>query len=320
MPKLNTNSFNTLDDMLMGIYQDLLNLPSDITTTRSATGGSTSELIGTVVILNNPRARLSRSEIKGKAFSPVGELLWYLSGSNKLDFISSYIPQYKAETDDGHSIYGAYGPRLLNMRGEHNQIENIFNLLKEKPSTRRAVIQLFDSADLSGNHRDIPCTCNLQFLIRDQKLHLYVSMRSNDAYKGLPHDIFAFTMLQEIIAVSLDVDLGYYYHSVGSLHLYENDRDHVNQYIKEGYQPTKLFMPSMPKGDPWPALKNVIAIEENIRNNKDFDYGNLDSYWTDIVKLVEIHFLAKAKKIDSIKGLISGMNTIYAMYGERKIS
>ena len=59
-------------------------------------------------------------------------------------------------------------------------------------------------------------------------------MRSNDAFKGLPHDVFCFTMLQEIFARTLGVHVGVYKHAVGSLHLYDKDRQKANQYLKEG--------------------------------------------------------------------------------------
>ena len=65
-----------------------------------------------------------------------------------------------------------------------------------------------------------PCTCTLQFLARGVKLDLIVYMRSNDVIKGLPHDIFCFTMLQEIAARRLSLEPGIYKHCVGSLHLY----------------------------------------------------------------------------------------------------
>jgi len=315
MPKLNTNAFETLDDLLMGVYQDLIGRPFSIKTSR----GDTCEAIGINLTLTNPHARLSRSEVKGKAFSPVGELLWYLSGSNSLEFIQQYIPYYKKETDDGATIFGAYGPRLYNLHNNINQIENVKALLKDKSTSRRAVIQLFDAADLVGTHKEIPCTCTLQFLLRDGKLNLHVSMRSNDAYMGLPHDIFAFTMLQEIMAMSLGVDLGIYHHTVGSLHLYDYDIENVNQYLYEGYQSTKFYMPAMPKIDPWPAIKQIIEIEENIRKNQPFDFDGLDPYWVDIIKMVQIHFLSKKKNVDGIKDVMAGMNDIYKMYIEKKI-
>jgi thymidylate synthase len=315
MPKLITNSFETLDDLLYDVYSDLIDLPSSIKASR----GVTSELIGTTLILTNPRARLSRSEVKSKAFSAVGELLWYLAGSNSLDFIRSYIKKYEKETDDGVTIHGAYGPRLFNKDGKYNQIKNVIELLNQKPSTRRAVIQLFDASDLAKKHSEIPCTCTLQFFIREEKLDLHVSMRSNDVFMGLPHDVFAFTMLQEIMAVTLKVELGNYYHTVGSLHLYDTDRIKVRQYLDEGYQSTKLFMPSMPLADPWPSISKLIAIEENIRTNQALVLDGLENYWTEIAKLVQIHFLHKKKDINGIKNLMVGMNKIYIMYIENKI-
>ena len=93
----------------------------------------------------------------------------------------------------------------------------MLSLLRDKSTSRRAVIQVFDAVDLTKPHKDIPCTCTLQLLLRDRRLHMLASMRSNDVFKGLPHDVFAFTMLQEIMARSLGVEIGTYKHAVGSL-------------------------------------------------------------------------------------------------------
>ncbi|MDB5283954.1 MAG: hypothetical protein JWO06_3029, partial [Bacteroidota bacterium] len=193
MPKLHSNSYDTLDDLMNDVFEDLLSRPFDVTPTR----GISSEIIGASLNLKNPLARLSRTETKGKAFSAIGELLWYLSKNNSLEFIKHYIPDYADESEDGLTIYGGYGPRLFNLRGEINQIANVIALLKEKPFSRKAVIQLFDGQDINEAHDEIPCTCTMQFFIRHCKLHMYTTMRSNDAFKGLPHDVFAFTMLQE---------------------------------------------------------------------------------------------------------------------------
>src|SRR4051794_12642996 len=76
-----------------------------------ATKGLNRELRGVTLQLTNPRARLSRSESRGKVFSAFGELLWYLSGSNSTDQIAHYIPAYREFDEDG-MIFGGYGPRL----------------------------------------------------------------------------------------------------------------------------------------------------------------------------------------------------------------
>ncbi len=204
-----------IDDLLREVLEKLLSRPFDIETTRGKEKGKTSEINGILLELKNPRARISRTETRGKPFSAIGELFWYLSGSDKLNFIKHYIPQYENESEDKRTIYGAYGPRLfggtlkwLNGLTKSNQIENVINLLKEKPNSRRAVVQVFSPKDLKKYRREIPCTCTFQFLVRNEKLTMIVNMRSNDAYLGLPHDIFAFTMIQEIVAKSLKRELG----------------------------------------------------------------------------------------------------------------
>lgn len=317
MTNLSLNPYNTLDDILHDVFQDLLLQPFNVVNTR----GRSSEIIGLSIKLTNPRARLSRSEIKSKAFSAIGELLWYLLGSNELAFIKHYLKKYEKESDDGKTIYGAYGPRLFNMRAEFNQLENITKLLTENPSTRKAVIQIFDAMDIQEKHKEVPCTCTLQFLIRENKLNLYVSMRSNDAFMGLPHDLFAFTMLQEIMAVKLGVELGTYHHSVGSLHLYETDIKKVRTYLNEGFQPTNLFMPDMPKGDPWPAISWLLEFESKARINGEISINNeIDEYWDNLAKLLLIYNLyIKKNQDDKIRELMESMNPLYRVYIMSKI-
>jgi thymidylate synthase len=48
-------------------------------------------------------------------------------------------------------------------------------------------------------------------------------MRSNDAYLGLPYDMFQFTQLQLSLARALSVDAGWYRHTALSLHIYVDD-------------------------------------------------------------------------------------------------
>ena len=275
---------DTLDDILRGVFPALLENAEKVAATR----GPTAELIGAMITLKQPRARLSRTETRGKPFSCLGELLWYLSRSNSLDFISPYIPEYNKDSDDGETIHGAYGPRLFSQRG-CDQIRSVVDLLTSRSSSRRAVIQLFNAEDLSNHYKDIPCTTTLQFLIRNDRLHMITTMRSNDAYKGLPHDIFCFTMLQEIVARSLKCDVGEYYHFAGSLHLYEKDRAGAQQFMAEKYQ-QRIEMPSMPLGDPWRSIDTVLEAERQIKRGEFLDAASLDlePYWADLVRLLQV--------------------------------
>jgi len=82
------------------------------------------------------------------------------------------------------TVYGGYGPRLFEQRG-HDQVGNVLDLLRSNPQSRRAVIQLFNAEDISRYHREVPCTTTMQFMVRDGRLHMLTTMRSNDAYIGL---------------------------------------------------------------------------------------------------------------------------------------
>lgn len=313
MPQLTFNNYKSLDDIMHAVFTELLNRPFENQNKR----GKSSEIIGISFTLIDPRARLSRSEIKSKAYSALGELLWYLAGSNNLKFIEHYIPIYKDDSDDGETLYGAYGPRLFNMRSKVDQIKNIIALLTKNPLTRKAVIQLFDAEDLIGEHKEIPCTCTIQFLIREEKLNMYVSMRSNDAYKGLPHDIFAFTMIQEIMARSLGKELGKYHHSVGSLHLYDYNIDQAKKYINEGFQEWDLNMAPMPIGDPWSSMNQLLIYEKAIREGQMTDLSNsgLDGYWENLAKLLLIYKLSNTPNTETkIEDLMNSMDQNFKVY------
>lgn len=315
---------DTLDDLLFDVYEELLRRPFENTSTRGGSGaGNTSEIIGASLRLSNSRARLSRTETKGKLFSAVGELLWYLSKDNKLDFIKYYIPKYVKESEDNVTVYGGYGPRLFNSGDKINQIGNVIKLLTEKPSSRRAAIQIFEAKDIENvNYKEIPCTCTLQFILRQGKLNLIVFMRSNDAFFGLPHDVFVFTMIQELVARSVNVELGEYIHSVGSLHLYEKDKPAVEIFLSEGRQSTQKNMDAMPEGDQWNIVDKLLVIEANIREGNVIDHSKLeiDEYWRRVVFLLETHRCIKTVNLDGIKEQRENLkNTVFKTYIDMKI-
>lgn len=119
-------------------------------------------------------------------------------------------------------------------------------------------------------------------------------MRSNDAYLGLPHDIFAFTMLQEIVARSLKVEVGWYKHAVGSLHLYSVNTSQAQTYIDEGFQ-ERISMPPMPLGEPWPSIEKLLAVEKAIRLGRRPPKVALEPYWSDVVRLLKVFKYSKQR-------------------------
>nr|WP_210132129.1 thymidylate synthase [Stenotrophomonas rhizophila] len=269
----------TLDDLQFRVLKQLLERPHHVI---QATRGHARELSGACLVLKNPRARLGRGIRQGRLFSSLGEVLWYLAGTDDLEFIAYYIAKYREESSDGKTVRGAYGKRLF-----HNgQLYKVIALLREKSTSRRAVVQLFRQTDLR-NRTEVPCTISIQLLVRNSKLDMIASMRSNDAFMGLPHDIFAFTMIQEIVARELGIGVGRYTHFVGSLHLYQNDEKKARAFVRDGYQ-RRQEMPAMPVGSPRPAIRILLDAEKSIREHAKIPdkLASIESYWMDFMLLL----------------------------------
>ncbi len=310
------HSASNLDDLLRWVLKEVSAQTVELQSTR----GKTKEIFGVILELTDPRARLSRTETKQQTlFSCLGELLWYLAGTDDLGFITHYVERYKKDSEDGETIRGAYGPRLR--RGDFDQLHRICQVLRAKPNSRRAVVQLFQAADSDPVHREAPCTCSLQFVLRDGLLHLMVHMRSNDAFMGLPHDVFAFTMLQELIAADLEVELGTYKHCVGSMHLYEEHYQKAKEYLGEYWQ-LPYPMPKMPKGNPWPQVEQVLAAEASLRTGAALAVNPdaLNPYWSDIVRLLEIYSAYLANDKLQLALLLQQMHSrVYDTYISKKL-
>lgn len=307
----------TIDDILGRVLRRILRAGKKIYTT--PTRGGAAEIRGVLLHLTNPRARLSQSESRGRLFSGLGELLWYLAGANDLAHIAYYISRYSENSDDQRTVYGAYGPRLFG--GVPSQMDRAIRTLRRNPASRRVVVAIFQATDTLKHYKDVPCTTTMQFMQRNGRIDMVVSMRSNDAYLGLPHDFFAFTMLQEIVARSVGAEVGHYYHAVGSLHLYHTDRRAAYRYVREGWHPTTTLMPPMPLGRPRRAIRNLLGLERALRTGKGRARVSRDSYWGDLGRLLWIFREAQAGRVARAQELQRGMkHRVFAPYVAAKVA
>lgn len=291
-----------LDEILRKLYSELLNS----TDTFDAGKGKGQDLLGPKIILKDPRARISATDTRGRLISALGEFCWYMSGSADLDFIRFYIPNYPPDGATG-SIEDAYGPRFMGT-GEFGrsfqQIDRVIDRLKRKPDTRRAVISVLEPSDLELGRAEAPCTTALQFIRRRERLHLVAMMRSNDAYWGFPHDVFCFTMIQELVARALSIKVGEYHHFATSLHLYEQHIGEACGYLDEGFQNPTFAMPKMPSGCQRENLSAFLGIEKQIRSGEITRASQikLPEYWRDlslvILRCADIRFKRGSKILD----------------------
>lgn len=109
------------------------------------------------------------------------------------------------------------------------------------------------------------------------------------------------------MARSLGYELGLYKHFVGSMHLYDTDREDAQRYLEEAVQ-RRIEMPPMPEGDPWPSIRKLLDAEYRVRNGETIDAGRwgVDTYWADLIRLLQI-FAATGdqERIDALKSAMA---------------
>ena len=229
------------------------------------------EVISTSITLKNIRKRFVISNFrKTSLLYAFAEFFWYLSRSNKIEMIKYYAPSIGRFSDDGITMNSAYGYCIWDRWID--QWSLCLYKLKQDPNTRQAIILLRDPFDLMKETKDCICTICLQFLLRD-KLDLVVYMRSNDLMVGFVYDVFSFTMLQELMAKCLNVDIGKYHHHVGSLHIYDKFLPKVDSILSENI--TELEMEEMSfNEDIFLEIFKVLSYEATIRKE-----GFLSNLW-----------------------------------------
>lgn len=284
-------AFQSLDEMQQWAFSQLLSEGVHVSPRRLLTR----ELPPVHLVLLNPRRRILTSAIRRWSLPlALGEFCWHLSGSNEVAPIQYYSSRWQEFADDEGKIKGScYGFQIFRPINGRSQWDEIKNLLRYDPSTRRAVLtmsQRLTDGDILA--KDVACASSLQFLLRNGQLDAVLHMRSNDAFWGLPYDVFLFTMLQELLAAQLNVKLGTYYHSVASLHLYERHIDAAETILAD----TTHFELEMPRLSSFEGLSDFIAAERRLRmpeSECESCIGTLPHYWRQLAEVLVWHSRVK---------------------------
>lgn len=192
-------------------------------------GGDTRELLHVTLCLEEPQQRwvTSRQPALNLAFA-LAEVIWIVTGREDAAFLTYFFPHLPEYMGEGPTFHGAYGHRLRHRFGV-DQLDRAYHALRANPESRQVILQIWDpAADLPApdgqpKAADIPCNLLSLLKVRDGQLEWTQVMRSNDLYRGLPHNVVQFTCLQEIMAGWLNLQIGAYHHISDSLHYYERN-------------------------------------------------------------------------------------------------
>ena len=180
----------------------------------------------------------------------LAELVWIMIGSDE-DWIIKYNKQLEAYSDLDVTLRryfnAAYGYRIRNCF-KINQLQDVVDNLRNNPDSRQSVIiyrdPISDSAEKET--KDRACNISSMFLIRDGKLDITQTVRSQDFVWGLPYNLIQFGYITQYIANKLNIKVGKYTEMVNSFHVYEkhwDDLDRIanskNELYDQNVQPLK---------------------------------------------------------------------------------
>jgi thymidylate synthase len=213
-------------------------LPDGPARLQGSRGGDTYELLHVVISISDPRQRwvVSRTPAINPAFALV-EVFWIAAGLNCASLPNYWNPALPKFGGNSPTYHGAYGYRLRRHFGI-DQLDRVYRALDSNPDTRQAVLQLWDaSSDLPDDNgttanTDIPCNVIGLLKVRANRLDWTQVMRSNDLFRGLPHNFVQFTSLQEMVSGWLGIEIGSYHHLSDSLHVYSRDVGDVRASVR----------------------------------------------------------------------------------------
>lgn len=235
--------------------------------------GFTRELLHCTFLLRNPRQRwvLSRQPAINPAFA-IAEVVWILQGREDAGFPKHWNPALSRFAGEGDRYHGAYGHRLRRNLG-FDQLERAWQALSANPNSRQVVLQIWDGnrdfphPDGRARDPDIPCNICSMPKVRNGRLEWLQIMRSNDLFLGTPYNFVQFTVLQEVIAGWLGLEVGEYAQVSDSLHLYEDNLDtmSVSKVPPPDYPVDSLSLPKLEFGE---VLEGLGAFMDRLRSDE----------------------------------------------------
>jgi len=229
------NSFETI---YTDILRELNERPEFTPVTR---GIGCREITNLSIELTDPRNRFVWNKARDMNYEfAMKFFLWMLNGDTDFSYVAgsnANASNFIGKKDDKAmpaNFSTAYGPRI------QKQLPYILEELKRDKESRRAVIHILNEGDLdmlgTDTKEEYPCTDSITFMIRDDKLHMYTHMRSNNMVLTVCYDMFNFTMFHEYVvralqAVYPDLELGTYYHNIVSAHYFDREQTLVESVL-----------------------------------------------------------------------------------------
>ena len=211
--------------------------------------------------------------------SIIYELLWFLKGDTNVKYLQEHgVSIWNEWADENGDLGPVYGHQWRSWHdhrgGTIDQIQNVIDLIKHHPDSRRMLVTAWNPADISEMALP-PCHCLFQFYVADGRLSLQLYQRSADTFLGVPFNIASYALLLQMMAQVTGLKAGDFIHTTGDTHLYLN---HIEQ-AKLQLTRTPRELPQMKLNpdvkslfdfrfedfellnyNPWPHIKAEVAV------------------------------------------------------------
>lgn len=166
--------------------------------------------------------------------SCIDELLWiWQKKSNNIKDLNSHI--WDAWADKDGTIGKAYGYQLgvksIYPEGEFDQVDKILYDLKNNPTSRRILSNIY-------NHHDLhemglyPCAYSVTFNVADGKLNALLNQRSQDMLVANNWNVCQYAVLTHMMAQVSGLKVGELVHVVADAHIYDRHVPIIKELIQ----------------------------------------------------------------------------------------
>ena len=203
--------------------------------------------------------------------SAIDEILWiWQKKSNNVNELNSHI--WDSWADETGSIGKAYGYQLgikhKYKEGEFDQVDRVLFDLKNNPSSRRILTNIYTFQDLNEMHL-YPCAYSMTFNVSGNVLNGILNQRSNDVEVANNWNVVQYAALLMMFAQVSGLVAGELVHVIADAHIYDR---HI-PVIKQMMQNPKFPAPKVKLN---PEIKDFYKFTVDDFTIEGYEFNKID--------------------------------------------
>ena len=203
--------------------------------------------------------------------SAIDEILWiWQKKSNNIKDLNSHI--WDSWADENGSIGKAYGYQLgvkhKYKEGEFDQVDRVLFDLKNNPSSRRIMTNIYTFADLNEMNL-YPCAYSMTFNVSGNVLNGILNQRSNDVAVANNWNVVQYAILLMMLAQVSGLVAGELVHVIADAHIYDRHIPVIKKMMENPQYPA-------PKVKINPEVKDFYKFTVDDFEIIDYQYNKID--------------------------------------------